>query len=313
MSIPDSGEEGCGLCLGDVLCDDFPGDLGSDVPMQYQGFGRRCAWWPIGQVVGLQMRRRSMHGRYGAVVVVVGLAVATGAGVWVAQGGKGPAEHPGPAADVVVAPVAPEGESVQEPRMSPLQAFDTQPAGAEVAKGVAAAPPEEGSRRGRGRAEMLKRFDADGDGALNDEERALARQARRESRAAQGRQLMLRRFDSDGDGTLNDAETEIARTEIRAIREDIHSRIVPQYDLDGDGELNDDERRAARPAYQAEFERIRTEATLDLDGSGDIDEGELVRAIIAITEGDAEMDLNGDGETDYRDVTYATEIAQGGS
>lgn len=254
-----------------------------------------------------------MHGRHGAVVLVLGLVAATGTGVWVMQGRNTPPQQPVLPAVAMAEPAPPLVEAFPEVWTPPQRPLDTQPAEAVINQESNAAPPEEPTRRRRWHDDMLKRFDADGDGELNEDERALARQARRESRMAEGRQLMLRRFDTDGDGTLNDAEREIARAEIRLIRDEIRDRIVPLYDLDGDGELNDDERRAARPAYQAEYERIRTAATLDLDGSGDIDAVELVQAIVAITEGDAAMDLNRDGETDYRDATYATEIAQSGS
>ena len=57
------------------------------------------------------------------------------------------------------------------------------------------------------RPDILKEFDKDGDGKLNDEERA-AMMAEFQKRRANDPQYqeMLKRFDKDGDGKLNDEE-----------------------------------------------------------------------------------------------------------
>ena len=51
------------------------------------------------------------------------------------------------------------------------------------------------------RDQALKRFDKDGDGQLNETERAAAEKFRAEQ---------VKKFDADGDGQLNDAEKEAA-------------------------------------------------------------------------------------------------------
>lgn len=160
------------------------------------------------------------------------------------------------------------------------------------------------------RAEAISRFDADGDGQLSDDERAAAR-AEWEARAEEFRQQLVRRYDTNGDGELSRDEREAARQEQREVRREIRDRVVPQYDLDGDGELNDAEREAARPAFEAEFQRLRAVAMIDRDGSRTVEAAELAQAIIGISDGDPAFDLNRDGVTDYRDATYATELAQG--
>ena len=71
----------------------------------------------------------------------------------------------------------------------------------------AAPPPAPGPRH----AEMLKRFDQNQDGRLDDTERAAAREA--------GRAEFVKRFDKDGDGQLNDAEKAAAREAGQAMRE----------------------------------------------------------------------------------------------
>ena len=72
------------------------------------------------------------------------------------------------------------------------------------------------SRRGRARwQQMLKKFDADGDGQLNDEERAAAEEHIKERRKDHERHRgdMLERFDANGDGQLDEAERAAMRRE----------------------------------------------------------------------------------------------------
>ncbi|MHC5003567.1 MAG: periplasmic heavy metal sensor [Planctomycetota bacterium] len=68
-------------------------------------------------------------------------------------------------------------------------------------------------RRGRGRGDkewMLRRFDANEDGHLDEQERAAARE-HFEERKRQRHAEMLERFDADGDGQLDESELEEAR------------------------------------------------------------------------------------------------------
>ncbi|MCH8314696.1 MAG: periplasmic heavy metal sensor [Planctomycetes bacterium] len=65
------------------------------------------------------------------------------------------------------------------------------------------------SRRGRAHWQaMLQKFDKDGDGQLNDEERAAAQEHIKERRKdhEQRRREMHERFDANGDGQIDDAE-----------------------------------------------------------------------------------------------------------
>lgn len=115
------------------------------------------------------------------------------------------------------------------------------------------------------RAEMLKKFDKDGDGKLSEEER----QAMREEMQKRGgerpsREEMLKKFDKDGDGELNEEERQAMR-EAMGGRKDApggkgergakgegsgnrpsFEEILAKYDADGDGKLNEEERKAAR-------------------------------------------------------------------
>lgn len=71
-----------------------------------------------------------------------------------------------------------------------------------------AAKKPEGDRQARmeaRRAEMVKKYDKDGDGKLSDEEREAMKKDRRE-RMEQRRAEMLKQYDKDGDGKLSDEE-----------------------------------------------------------------------------------------------------------
>ena len=77
---------------------------------------------------------------------------------------------------------------------------------------------------------LLEKFDADGDGRLNEEERQAVRAAAKERK--------LEHFDTDGDGALSEAERE-------AMREAIQERRLEHVDRNGDGEISPRERAAA--------------------------------------------------------------------
>jgi hypothetical protein len=77
------------------------------------------------------------------------------------------------------------------------------------------------------RAEMIKRFDQDGDGQLNDAERQTAREAVKQKWAGRkgpggpggmGRERLRQRFDRDGDGRLNERERHAARKGVNQMR-----------------------------------------------------------------------------------------------
>ena len=112
-----------------------------------------------------------------------------------------------------------------------------------VAEGRAAVW-KEGSGEGAGRKKMIKQFDKDGDGRLNDAEWAEAQKTRemleKKGGAGKFREQALKKFDKDGDGQLNDAE--------RAEAEKFRAAQVKKFDADGDGKLNEAERQNSRKA-----------------------------------------------------------------
>ena len=79
-------------------------------------------------------------------------------------------------------------------------------------------------------AGVIQKFDKDGDGKLNEEERTAMREEMRKNRE--------KAFDKNGDGKLDETER-AAMQEARKARE-------KAFDKDGDGKLSPEERKAMR-------------------------------------------------------------------
>jgi hypothetical protein len=94
---------------------------------------------------------------------------------------------------------------------------------------------------------MLKRFDTDDDGKLNEAERQAMHEAMPKrgggpggpQHQRPGRGEAMKRFDTDGDGVLSEAEREAMRTERKRFQEENMKR----FDADGDGRLSEEERK----------------------------------------------------------------------
>jgi hypothetical protein len=91
------------------------------------------------------------------------------------------------------------------------------------------------------REAILKKFDKDGDGKLNEEERAEARKSFGAGRPPRPPAVLIKKFDKDGDGKLNEEERAALREEGQKRRKE----IIAKFDKDGDGKLNEEERKAA--------------------------------------------------------------------
>ena len=129
------------------------------------------------------------------------------------------------------------------------------------------------------RARIMDRFDKDGDGTLNEAERAAVREAVQE-RFPRLYARVLERFDKDEDGKLNEAERAALRQATRRCLGRLRRRlltarrhIVQEFDQDGDHRLNDDERAAAREAVKArirEWMKNRAARRKAVMGEGDL-------------------------------------------
>lgn len=181
---------------------------------------------------------------------------------------------------------------------------------------------EEGKRAREGnqpggefRERLLKQFDADGDGKLNDEEQAKAREAAAKMRGnAEGAGRMdkaqiMKQFDKDGDGQLNESERKTVG-EFMAKRgaagdatgrrpgaegAQIPAEVLKRFDKDGDGKLNEEERQAAAKAREEMMKR--TGDTAGRPGQGMMSREELTK----------KFDKNGDGKLDETEQAAARE------
>ncbi len=132
--------------------------------------------------------------------------------------------------------------------------------------------PRRGPHGGRPEmhADVMKKFDVDGDGKLSEAERTDLRAAIKE----RAEKRMLERHDADGDGVLSDGEREKMREEYRARREDMARRfrgrrvemsselkdeLLELFDTDTDGELSEEEWFDARRAYLRLQEKEKAE------------------------------------------------------
>ena len=107
---------------------------------------------------------------------------------------------------------------------------------------TANAEPSEGRGRHRMppklREKLLEKFDANGDGKLDETERAAAREAVKAKREAH-KQKIFEKFDANGDGKLDEQERAAAKEAFKA-------KSKERFDENGDGELDETERAAAK-------------------------------------------------------------------
>ncbi|MFC4993047.1 EF-hand domain-containing protein [Rubritalea tangerina] len=200
---------------------------------------------------------------------------------------------------------------------------------------VMAQGPANGERSRPSREDLLKRFDADGDGSISEEERRAMREARAErakpgfhgdrergdwrKRSAHGGRFdkeVMERFDKDGDGKLSDEERKEARDAIAkrygSRGDKMQKELLKRFDKDGDGKLSEDERRELRRSWEKrkrghsewmEQAKKRFMLQFDEDGDGQLSEEEKAKAKEVIAERMSELkkeliekyDLDGDG------------------
>ena len=118
-----------------------------------------------------------------------------------------------------------------------------------AAAGTLGAQAQEEGQQRRGQRQMpesvVKEFDKDGDGKLNDDENKAAREAMR-ARFEEARKKELEEFDKDKDGKLNDEERKAAQQARQAKRK----ALVEKYDADKNGEVSTEEAKTATPEEQ---------------------------------------------------------------
>ncbi|MEO6874998.1 MAG: EF-hand domain-containing protein [Opitutaceae bacterium] len=124
---------------------------------------------------------------------------------------------------------------------------------ADVPKAAPPAPPAPAMNAAQ--AELLKRFDRNHDGKLDESELAIAHEtmlkqgftaAPGDERPKKIRAAMLKRFDKNGDGQLDAGE-----------RAEMRREILARFDKNGDGHLDENERAAMRAAFKAENKALK--------------------------------------------------------
>lgn len=156
------------------------------------------------------------------------------------------------------------------------------PAPAQNNMPAACTPEESGERMRKNHQELVKRYDKNGDGRLDEAEKAAAHAAMRTTGDGENgrRKMLLKRYDKNGDGRLDDAERAEAE-KARAMVErnggggKFREQMLKRFDRDGDGRLNEQE--------QAEAEKFRAEQVkkFDQDGDGQLNEAEREAALKA--------------------------------
>lgn len=114
-----------------------------------------------------------------------------------------------------------------------------------------AAPAPGGDRQ----AAILKRFDKNGDGKLDETEKAEAKREMQKRRGPGGgggagklHDRVLQMYDKNGDGVLDETERAAAVADFEN-----RPRALKRFDKDGDGKLNAEEKAAAEQTLREQF------------------------------------------------------------
>jgi len=144
------------------------------------------------------------------------------------------------------------------------------------------------------RVQLMKKYDKDGDGRLDKEERAEAMKALKEKSAdleeikTKHAEDIIKKFDKDGDGKLDRKEIAGFLDEQRKMmdkaREGMMRRrgnfnppkeVLAKFDKDGDGKLNAEERKAM--FKEAAERRAALIKKYDADGDGQLSDAERLQ------------------------------------
>ena len=116
------------------------------------------------------------------------------------------------------------------------------------AVGVASAQgSDQSAGRAERKAEMLKKFDTNGDGVLDASEKQAMRVAMKEKREARKAE-MLAKYDTNKDGKLDASERAV-------MKDDLFTQRFAKLDKDGDGKLSLDEFKAGMKERGFRFAR----------------------------------------------------------
>jgi Ca2+-binding EF-hand superfamily protein len=124
-------------------------------------------------------------------------------------------------------------------------------------------------------AQVLARFDTDGDGDLSADERAVI--AEEFGDPADRLAILMSVYDSDGSGSLEAAELAVIETDLEARCETRRQALLERFDANSDGTLDETERAAAKAALRERFAARHSERVTEFDRNGDGRLGALER------------------------------------
>ena len=116
-------------------------------------------------------------------------------------------------------------------------------------------------------AAVIERFDADGSGDLNDEERTALVDEFGDPTARI--ELLTSVYDTDGDGSLEASELDALKADLEERCANRLDQLVDRFDTNGDGALDADEQAAAEDALRDRFSRNHARRIGQFDGDGD--------------------------------------------
>jgi len=101
--------------------------------------------------------------------------------------------------------------------------------------------------------EMRKKFDTNGDGKLDDTEKAAMREAmKNDPQFQKRREEMVKRFDTNGDGQLDETEKAAMKAKMGDGKGgdskggELKDKMLSRFDKNGDGKLDDAEKAEAK-------------------------------------------------------------------
>lgn len=157
--------------------------------------------------------------------------------------------------------------------------------------------------------QLLRQFDLDGDGVLNEQEQA-ALDAHLQEQEQQRRAEEHARMDTDGDGEVSQEERRAARRQEREFWQSQMAAAENGFDYDGDGELNIEETRDAWDAW-AEYQTIEAFISrYDTDGDGSIGPPDYDAFLTDYDRKDPRADVNNDGQINVADINAFRDLVR---
>ncbi len=123
--------------------------------------------------------------------------------------------------------------------------------------------------------QVLKHYDANGNGTLDETERRTMREQLEKLRQ-QRQQDELARYDTNSNGKLEPAEQDAARQQQETARQARHQAALTKYDANGNGTLDPAEKETMRTDREAFVARAKQQVlrTHDRNGNGVLDPDE---------------------------------------